>query len=359
MTGTNKTGSNASAAKNNPVGILGFEFIEFASPKSDELHRLFKDLGFSKTMTHSTMAVDYYNQGDIHFLVNKQSKSFANEFMNLHGPCACATGWRVADAQKAFEVAIARGAKPAPHTDYVRSGKKIPAILGVGDSVIYFIDDHKNKSRYEEMGFAPAVHPDMAPGKGFALMDHLTNNVYQGELKPLADFYKNVFGFEEVRYFDIRGEKTGLLSYALRSPCGSFCIPINEGTEAKSQINEYLREYKGPGIQHIALLTPNILKTMDSMKSSKIDTLDIDADYYADVFKRIPNVIEDHQKIKDYNLLVDGDDQGYLIQIFSRNVIGPIFFEFIQRKNNLGFGEGNFGALFRAIERDQERRGVL
>ena len=209
------------------------------------------------------------------------------------------------------------------------------------------------------MGFAPAKNPDIVPGKGFALMDHLTNNVYQGELTPLADFYKNVFGFEEVRYFDIRGQKTGLLSYALRSPCGSFCIPINEGTEAKSQINEYLREYKGPGIQHIALLTPNMLSTMDLMKDAEFDTLDIDADYYDDVFKRIPHVTEDHKKIKDYNLLVDGDEKGYLIQIFSRNVIGPIFFEFIQRKNNLGFGEGNFGALFRAIERDQERRGVL
>jgi len=345
--------------KNNPVGICGFEFVEFASPNPNELKKLFKSLGFSLTKTHASKAIDYYNQGDIHFLVNREPNTFAETFAKQHGPCACATGWRVEDAKKAFETAIARGAKPAPQSDYVRHGKPVPAILGVGDSVIYFIDDHKNPGRYGDMGFVPAAKPEMVDGRGFALMDHLTNNVYQGELKPLADFYKNVFGFEEVRYFDIRGQKTGLLSYALRSPCGSFCIPINEGTESKSQINEYLNEYKGPGIQHIALLTPNILKTMDQMAGSGLETLDIDEDYYRDVFARVPNVTEDQVKIQKHNLLVDGDDSGYLIQIFSKNVIGPIFFEFIQRKNNLGFGEGNFGALFRAIERDQERRGVL
>jgi len=345
--------------KNNPVGILGFEFVEFASPNPESLKQLFKSLGFSLTKSHSHFAADYYNQGDIHFIVNQDPKSYAASFMKLHGPCACATGWRVADAQKAFETALARGAKAAPKSDYMRMGKPVPAILGVGDSLIYFIDDHKKVSRYEELGFAPAKQPEIVQGKGFALMDHLTNNVFEGELKPLSEFYKNVFGFEEVRYFDIRGQKTGLLSYALRSPCGSFCIPINEGTESKSQINEYLRDYKGAGIQHIALLTPNILKTMDSLRDADLDTLDIDADYYDEVFKRVPNVTEDHKKIKDYNLLVDGDEQGYLIQIFSKNIIGPIFFEFIQRKNNMGFGEGNFGALFRAIERDQERRGVL
>lgn len=346
-------------SNNNPVGILGFEFVEFSSPNPEALRVLFKDLGFSMTMTHSRHAIDYYNQGDIHFLVNREPNTFAAGFHALHGPSACATGWRVADAKKAFDTAIARGAKPAPKSDYWRNGKLVPAILGVGDSVIYFIDDHKNPNRYKELGFVTAKHPEIVAGKGFALMDHLTNNVFEGQLKPLSDFYKNVFGFEEVRYFDIRGQKTGLLSYALRSPCGSFCIPINEGTESKSQINEYLREYKGPGIQHIALLTPNILKTMESMQDAKLDTLDIDQEYYEEVFKRVPHVTEDHDKIKKFNLLVDGDDKGYLIQIFSKNVIGPIFFEFIQRKNNLGFGEGNFSALFRAIERDQERRGVL
>lgn len=347
------------SADKNPVGIKGFEFVEFASPQPEALKAIFKDLGFSLVKSQESRPIDYFNQGDIHFIINRDPNSFAASFAKLHGPCACATGWRVENAEKAFEVAVARGAKPAKHSDYMRNGKKVPAIMGVGDSLIYFIDDYKNPNRYQQMGFVDAKKPEMVPGKGFALMDHLTNNVFQGELKPLADFYKHVFGFEEVRYFDIRGQKTGLLSYALRSPCGSFCIPINEGTESKSQINEYLREYKGPGIQHIALLTPNMLKTMELMKDAKFDTLDIDSDYYDDVFKRIPNITEDHDKIRGFNLLVDGDDTGYLIQIFSKNVIGPIFFEFIQRKNHLGFGEGNFGALFRAIERDQERRGVL
>lgn len=343
----------------NPVGILGFEFIEFSSPNSDALHKLFQQLGFSRTKSHSGKARDYYNQGDIHFIVTKEPGSFAESFVKLHGPSACATGWRVEDALRAFEVAVARGAKPAPHADFERNGQKIPAILGVGNSIIYFIDDHKNPKRYEQMGFSALAKPDTVPSRGFALMDHLTNNVYQGELKPLSEFYKNVFGFEEIRYFDIRGQKTGLLSFALRSPCGSFCIPINEGTEHKSQINEYLREYKGPGIQHIALLTSNIVKTMESLEGADFETLDIDDDYYDEVFQRVPGVVEDHKKIQDYKLLVDGDESGYLLQIFSQNVIGPIFFEFIQRRGHLGFGEGNFGALFRAIERDQERRGVL
>lgn len=343
----------------NPVGILGFEFVEFASPNPENLHTLFFDLGFSCIKSDPKGLVDYYNQNDIHFLLNKNPKSFAADFAKLHGPSVCSTGWRVENAEQAFKVAVSRGATPALKTDYLRNGKKVPAIVGVGESVIYFIDDHKNPARYDQMGFQAVKDPTLAKPKGFALMDHLTNNVYPGELLPLANFYRDVFGFEDVRYFDIRGEKTGLLSFALRSPCGSFCIPINEGTETKSQINEYLREYKGQGIQHIALLTPNILKTMKEMEGAKFDTLDIDADYYDEVFTRVPIVSEDHQKIKDYNLLVDGDDSGYLIQIFSKNVIGPIFFEFIQRKNNLGFGEGNFGALFRAIERDQERRGVL
>jgi 4-hydroxyphenylpyruvate dioxygenase len=343
----------------NPVGILGFEFVEFASSDVSHLKALFNDLGFSRVKTHASKKMDYYRQGDIHFIINSEKDSFAHDFSKLHGPCVASTGWRVENADKAFEVAIFRGAKAAPKSDYTRNGKKVPAIVGVGDSVIYFIDDHKNPARYDQLGFQDLENPETIHSKGFALMDHLTNNVYEGELKPLSDFYKNVFGFEEVRYFDIRGQKTGLKSFALRSPCGSFCIPINEGTEKKSQINEYLDEYKGPGIQHIALMTGNMLKTMELMSDSSIETLDIDSDYYDEVFTKIPGVVEDHEKIKHFNLLVDGDENGYLLQIFSKNVIGPIFFEFIQRRNHLGFGEGNFGALFRAIERDQERRGVL
>ena len=342
----------------NYIGLTGFDFIEFGSKDPEALVKLFKKLGFSKTRRNEELNIDYYNQGDIHFLINRNPESFASKFSEMHGPSACATGWRVEDADKAYKIAVERGAKPAEGELSV-NGKKIPAVYGVGDSLIYFVDDAKSADRWDSWGFKKLDKPDLVESKGFALIDHLTNNVFAGELEPLSNFYKDVFGFTEVRHFDIDGEETGLLSYALRSPCGSFCIPINEGKEEKSQINEYLREYKGQGIQHIAFLTPNILKTMDKMQSEEFTTLDIDDEYYDTVFDRVPNVTEDHKKIRDYNLLVDGDKDGYLIQIFSENAIGPIFFEFIQRKNNQGFGEGNFGALFRAIERDQRRRGVL
>ncbi|SMF71369.1 4-hydroxyphenylpyruvate dioxygenase [Pseudobacteriovorax antillogorgiicola] len=343
----------------NPVGIKGFDFIEFSTPEPEKMHQLFQILGFSRTKRHKEKKIDYYRQNDIHFFLNTEPDSFAVTFTGNHGPCACSTGWRVENAEKALKVAVERGAKAAEKVDLELDGKPIPAIYGVGESLIYFVETPCNDDVLGKMGFEDLDQPDMVESKGFHLIDHLTNNVFEGELVPLANFYKDVFGFEEVRYFDIEGEETGLLSYALRSPCGSFCIPINEGKEEKSQINEYLREYKGQGIQHIALLTPNILKAMDSIKPGELKTLDIDAEYYDEVFQRLPNVKEDHKKIRDYNLLVDGDKEGYLIQIFTENVIGPIFFEFIQRNNHYGFGEGNFGALFRAIERDQKRRGVL
>jgi 4-hydroxyphenylpyruvate dioxygenase len=345
--------------KNNHVGLTGFEFIEFASPNPDALHQLFLRMGFSRLKRHKTKNIDYYRQNDIHFLINKEPGSFAMSFAEAHGPCASSTCWRVKNAADAASIAVKRGAPKSDRTDYTdQHGKEMPAIKGVGDSLIYFTDNASDPDRYEKMGFVDLEKPDIVPSMGFHLVDHLTNNVFPGRLEPLAKFYKEVFGFEEVRYFDIRGKKTGLLSYALRSPCGSFCIPINEGTEHKSQINEYLREYKGEGIQHIALLTSNLINSMEKMPK-EIETLDMDDEYYTDVFKRLPNVTEDHEKIKKFNLLVDGDEEGYLIQIFTQNVIGPIFFEFIQRKHHLGFGEGNFGALFRAIERDQEKRGVL
>jgi 4-hydroxyphenylpyruvate dioxygenase len=174
-----------------------------------------------------------------------------------------------------------------------------------------------------------------------------------------SEFYKNVFGFVEVRYFDIKGVKTGLTSFALRSPDGSFCIPINEGTDAKSQIDEYLREYNGPGVQHIALQSDDLLGSLETIDKAVVPTLDIDDEYYATVFERVPNVVEDHARIRAHQVLVDGDDEGYLLQIFTKNLVGPIFIELIQRRNHLSFGEGNFGALFRSIERDQERRGVI
>jgi 4-hydroxyphenylpyruvate dioxygenase len=210
-----------------------------------------------------------------------------------------------------------------------------------------------------DLGFREIQNPIRVASKGFLAIDHLTNNVEKGTMQKWADFYKNVFGFTEVRYFDIRGAKTGLTSYALKSPDGSFCIPINEGTEAKSQINEYLEEYRGPGIQHLAFLTQDILSSLQMMEGTSISCLDIDDEYYREVFDRVPHVKENHSEIQKRNVLVDGDEEGYLLQIFTKNLIGPIFIEIIQRNNHLSFGEGNFGALFRSIERDQMKRGYI
>lgn len=349
------------AQSQNPVGIRGFDFIEFSTSKPQEMDQLFKILGFSKLKKHKQKEIWYYKQNDIHFLLNTEANSYSYKFSQAHGPCASATAWRVENPEAALQTAIERGAKPATEvSDYAFTTTPVPALYGVGDSLIYFVDAHQTvEERLNELGFEDLKDPEIVPSKGFHLVDHLTNNVYKGELEPLANFYKSVFAFEEVRYFDIKGEETGLLSYALRSPCGSFCIPINEGTEEKSQINEYLREYKGQGIQHIALLTSDILGVMDQIKPGELKTLDIDDEYYSEVFNKVPGVKEDKSAIQKYNLLVDGDEKGYLIQIFTENVVGPIFFEFIQRNGHYGFGEGNFGALFRAIERDQRRRGVL
>lgn len=347
-------------SSNNYCGLRGIEFIEFSAQDPGQLHNLFTAFGFSKTKQHNAMRIDLYEQGDIHFLVNTDNKSFASRFAKEHGPSVPSMGWRVENAKKAFEAALARGAKPASESDYNgTNGEKIYAIKGIGDSLIYFIDSLRSEDCYKDLGFVPHKAPTKINGLGFLIVDHLTNNVPQGTMQEWSNFYKNVFGFTEVRYFDIRGAKTGLLSYALRSPDGSFCIPINEGTESKSQINEYLREYKGAGVQHIAFATNDIIDSISKLKGTVIETLDIDNEYYEEVFTRVPKVTEDHKRLQDLQILIDGDDEGYLLQIFTKNIIGPIFIEIIQRKNHHAFGEGNFGALFRSIERDQEKRGVL
>jgi 4-hydroxyphenylpyruvate dioxygenase len=339
----------------NDLGLNGIDFVEFASPQPEKLDQLFKEFGFSKLMKHNSKKMDYYNQNDIHFFLNREPNSFAASFAKLHGPAICSMGWRVKSAKNAFELAVARGARPAEQKDF----SNWPAIYGIGDSLIYFVEDGQDVKRYQTAGFEKLNSPEMIPAKGFTAIDHLTNNVAKGTMETWANFYKTIFGFEEVRYFDIRGAKTGLTSYALRSPCGKFCIPINEGSESKSQINEYLEEYNGPGIQHLAFLTEDILGSLDGLKGSSISMLDIDNEYYQEIFQKFPQVTESHKKIRDYNVLVDGDDKGYLLQIFTKNLVGPIFIEIIQRKNHNSFGEGNFGALFRSIERDQMKRGVL
>ena len=347
-------------ATDNPLGLEGIDFVEFASPEPQALHRTFLDFGFSRVARHVTRSVDLYVQNDIRFLLNCEPGSRGAGFARQHGPSIASMGWRVKDSSRAIEVAAQRGASVVLAGDLQRSsGAKVPAVSGVGDSLVYLVDPSADMRRWGSLGFVALERPDTAPPKGFLSIDHLTNNVEKGTMPRWKAFYETVFGFKEVRYFDIRGAKTGLTSFALRSPCGTFCIPINEADEAKSQINEFIDEYRGPGIQHLAFTTNDILASLRSLEGSRLSFLDIDDAYYRDVFARVPNVSEDHADIQARNVLVDGDADGYLLQIFTKPLCGPIFIELIQRKNHLSFGEGNFGALFRSIERDQARRGVF
>ena len=326
----------------NPTGLRGIRFVELASKNPEELDAILLGFGFSRVQRLPDADVVLYRQGYINMMVNREPEGFAADFVDAHGPSLPSMGWYVHDAQVAFREAVARGARPYEGpTPY-----GVPAIYGIGDSLIHFVDDGANDVLTK---FVDLEEPALVPSKGFQIIDHLTNNVEKGTMETWQRYYKDVFGFTEVRTFDIKGEKTGLTSYALRSPDGSFCIPINEGNEDKSQIEEYLREYRGPGVQHLAFLTDDLLASLDAMRGSGIETLDI----------RVPGVSEDPKRIEDHKALVDGDDEGYLLQIFTKNLVGPIFVEMIQRENHHSFGEGNFGALFRSIELDQERRGVL
>jgi 4-hydroxyphenylpyruvate dioxygenase len=338
----------------NPIGLDGIACVEFSAPTEAglaSLDRLCKALGFSLTRSHATERVDLHEQHAICFLVNREPGSFAARFAAEHGPCISSIGLWVEDAEQAIAAAVARGAVryqgPSP--------LGAPAIFGIGGSLIHLID----KRRDFRLDFNRLERPVLVPDRGFLAIDHLTNNVEKGTMVEWQRFYKGIFGFTDVRTFDIDGKKTGLHSYALRSPCGRFCIPINEAKDDKSQIAEYLREYKGPGIQHLALLSRDLLTSLRGLADLGIETLDIENEYYDTVWERVPGVKEDRAAIEALKVLVDGDEEGYLLQIFTREVIGPIFFEMIQRENHLSFGEGNFGALFRSIERDQERRGVL
>lgn len=341
----------------NPLSLDGIEFVELASPDPDALATLFFALGMSRTAKHERRAIDLFEQGNIRFLLNREPRSFAARFAEAHGPCIASMGWRTRAGAAAARIALERGARPADG-DLTVHGAPVPAIFGIGDSLIHLVDVSSGQADWRGMGFEPLARPDVTTPKGFFAIDHLTNNVEKGTMERWASFYKDIFGFTEVRTFDIRGEKTGLQSYALRSPCGTFCIPINEADEAKSQINEYLREYRGPGIQHLALITEDLLGSLAALDGT-IAFLDIEPGYHDEAFARVPNVVEDHEAIRKRQVLVDGDADGYLLQIFTQNVIGPIFFELIQRHHHDSFGEGNFAALFRSIERDQMRRGTL
>ena len=347
----------------NPMQTDGFEFLEFASPRDDNsLEKTFKSLGFSCVAKHRSKEVFLYRQGNINFILNKQPDSFSENFAKAHGPSACAMAIRVKDSELAFNRAISLGAHPYKSV-VAKEELAIPAIYGVGDSLIFFVDRYDSKTIYD-YDFEFFLGVDKNPkGFGLEIIDHLTNNVHQGQMDKWAKFYEKIFNFREIRYFHITGQKTGLLSRAMTSPCGKIRIPINEPTEDSSQIAEYLREYKGEGIQHIALTTKDITKSVDSIQAAGINFLDISNTYYEVVRERFPTLELDYEALSKYKILIDGEVDGnrreILFQIFTETVIGPIFFEIIQREGHEGFGEGNFSALFETMERDQEKRGVL
>lgn len=342
---------------NNPIGLDGVEFLEYAGPQAQLFRDLFANLGMVEIAKHKSKNITLFRQNDINFLLNEEPSSFASEFAQSHGPCVSSSGFRVHNAKEAYAKAVERGAKPYDKED--AKSLPWPTIYGIGDSLVYFVDQYGDKGNIYDEEFDYRVEDRTPKGNGFLLIDHMTNNVPKGELDLWAQFYENIFNFQEIRFFDIKGSTTGLLSRAMRSPCGKITIPINEPTEDKSQIQEYLDEYKGSGIQHIALLTEDICDSVKTVKDNGVATLDVPDTYYEVLQDRVPNITEDLNTLKNLRILADGDDEGYLLQLFSQNVIGPIFYEFIQRKNHWGFGEGNFQALFEAIERDQKRRGVL
>lgn len=341
----------------NPVGLMGIEFVEYAGQNPKDFEQLFEKFGFKKFANHKSQKVQLFRQGDINFLINSEPASFAHEFQKIHGPSISSMGFRVKNAQAAFEVAVQRGARP--YKGAFKTVCPFPAVYGIGDSLIYFVDKFGAAQNMYESDYDFLTTDRTHVGMGFMLVDHLTNNVPQGKMQEWCEFYEKIFGFKERRFFDIKGKKTGLISKVMASHDGKICIPINEPTDPKSQIQEYLDEYKGPGIQHLALLTNDICSSISAVRNKGISFLDAPDTYFDMIPDRVPNVSEKIDRLKDLRVLVDGDQTGYLLQIFSQNLIGPIFFEVIQRKGHNGFGDGNFQALFDAIERDQVRRGVL
>lgn len=342
----------------NPIGLDGVEFVEFTGPNPKYFEELFTAYGFKKVAKAKGKEIELYRQGDINFIVNTDPSSQAVQFSKLHGPSVSSTGFRVKDAVHAFRATTSRGGRGYLGADETRVAP-FPAIYGIGDSLVYFVDDQNRKKLYSEI-FSVSVTDQAPVGHGLKIVDHFTNNVPVGEMQKWCDFYTKVFNFRETRYFDIKGAKTGLISKVMRSPCNKFAVPINEPSDKKSQIQEYLDEYKGSGIQHVALTTENIVGSIQGLRSRKLEFLTPPPNtYYKMLRDRLPGVKENLEQLEKEAILVDGDHDGYLLQIFSKNIVGPIFFEVIQRRGHSGFGEGNFQALFDAIERDQAERGYL
>jgi 4-hydroxyphenylpyruvate dioxygenase len=343
------------------MGTDGFEFVEYTAPDAEMLRALFERLGFPVVARHRSKNVTRHAQGDINFIINAEPDSFAQGFARQHGPSACAMAFRVKDAAFAYRRALELGAKPGPATAGPME-LNIPCIEGIGGSLIYLVDRYGASGTIYDVDFRPEGQAAARSDAGLAIIDHLTHNVMRGNMDKWAGFYERLFNFREVRYFDIEGKKTGLFSRAMTSPCGKIRIPINESQDDKSQIEEYLREYHGEGIQHIALGTTDIYRTVDVLRGNGVAFQDSPDTYYEGIAARVPGHRESVAELSKRRILIDGNPQkgeGVLLQIFTQNVIGPIFFEIIQRKGNEGFGEGNFRALFESIELDQERRGVI
>ncbi|MGX7708721.1 4-hydroxyphenylpyruvate dioxygenase [Methylobacterium sp. Gmos1] len=354
----------ATISAHNPAGTDGFEFVEFAHRDPAVLGKLFESMGFTEVARHKSRDISLYRQGDINYVVNRERDGHTGGFVDAHGPCAAAMAWRVVDAQHALKRAVELGA-----TEYTGADKTIdaPAVYGIGGSLLYFVDRYGAKGSPYSDDFDWLGEADPKPfGVGFYYLDHLTHNVRRGNMDTWYKFYAETFNFREIRYFDISGKLTGLTSRALTSPCGKIRIPINESADDKSQIEEYLNEYKGEGIQHVAVATNDIYASTDAIAARGLQFMPGPPDiYYARSQKRVSGHTEPLDKLKKHGILIDGEgvvDGGMtriLLQIFSKTVIGPIFFEFIQRKGDDGFGEGNFKALFESIEEDQIQRGVL
>ena len=349
----------------NPMGLCGFEFVEFASPSPNTLEPLFEKMGFSLVATHRSKDVVLYRQGDINFIVNREPKSLASYFASEHGACACAMAFRVKDSHQAYARALELGAQPIE----VPTGPmelRLPAIKGIGGAPLYLIDRFEDgKSIYDiDFEFVPELdrHPR---GHGLKSIDHLTHNVYKGRMAFWGNFYERIFNFREIRYFDIKGDYTGLTSRAMTAPDGLIRIPLNEESgQQGGQIEEFLMQFNGEGIQHIALLTDDLIASVDALQMAGIPLMSAPNDiYYEMLDERLPGHGEPVSELQARGILMDGStangEKRLLLQIFSQTLLGPVFFEFIQRKADEGFGEGNFKALFESLERDQIRRGVL
>jgi 4-hydroxyphenylpyruvate dioxygenase len=349
----------------NPMGLDGFEFAEFASPKEGLLEPVFEMMGFTKVASHRSKNVDLYRQGNINFILNKEPKSLAAYFAEEHGPSCCGLGFRVRDAHKAYALALKNGAQPIE----IPTGPmelRLPAIKGIGGAPVYLIDRYEDGLSIYDIDFEFIEGVDRHPvGCGFHTLDHLTHNVYKGRMAYWGQFYEKIFGFRELRYFDIKGEYTGLTSRAMTAPDGKIRIPLNEeASNGTGQIEEFLMKFNGEGIQHIAISCDNLLECWDKLKARGLPFMTPPPQSYYDMLEeRLPGHGEPVDQLQMRGILLDGstenNDPRLLLQIFSECLMGPVFFEFIERKKDDGFGEGNFKALFDSMERDQIRRGII